>query len=143
MSNELTNRINNWMGQDDFFSNLGHSFFEGAKSFNQALKTDIKETDNAFDVKVDVPGINKEDISLSYDNGILSISAKRDSFEDESDKDGNIITSERSYGSYSRQYRLPNIIKDQISAKYTDGVLEITLPKSKKTSSSENQIKID
>ncbi|EJE97918.1 Hsp20/alpha crystallin family protein [Liquorilactobacillus mali] len=143
MSNELTNRINNWMGQDDFFSNLGHSFFEGAKSFNQALKTDIKETDDAFDVKVDVPGINKEDISLSYDNGILSISAKRDSFEDESDKDGNIITSERSYGSYSRQYRLPNIIKDQISAKYTDGVLEITLPKSKKTSSSENQIKID
>ncbi|KRN32024.1 Hsp20/alpha crystallin family protein [Liquorilactobacillus mali] len=143
MSNELTNRINNWMGQDDFFSNLGHSFFEGAKSFNQALKTDIKETDDAYDVKVDVPGINKDDISLSYDNGILSISAKRDSFEDESDKDGNIITSERSYGSYSRQYRLPNIIKDQISAKYTDGVLEITLPKSKNASSSENQIKID
>ncbi|MFT8824822.1 MAG: Hsp20/alpha crystallin family protein [Liquorilactobacillus mali] len=143
MSNELTNRINNWMGQDDFFSNLGHSFFEGAKSFNQALKTDIKETDDAYDVKVDVPGINKDDISLSYDNGILSISAKRDSFEDESDKDGNIITSERSYGSYSRQYRLPNIIKDQISAKYTDGVLEITLPKSKNASPSENQIKID
>ena len=143
MSNELTNRINNWMGQDDFFSNLGHSFFEGAKSFNQALKTDIKETDDAYDVKVDVPGINKDDISLSYDNGILSISAKRDSFEDESDKDGNIITSERSYGSYSRQYRLPNIIKDQISAKYTDGVLEITLLKSKNASPSENQIKID
>ncbi|MDN2453133.1 Hsp20/alpha crystallin family protein [Lactobacillus sp. UCMA15818] len=143
MSNELTNRINNWMEQDDFFSNLGHSFFEGAKSLNQSLKTDIKETNDAYNVKVDIPGISKDDISLSYDSGVLSISAKRDSFEDKSDKDGNIITSERSYGSYSRQYRLPNIIKDQISAKYTAGVLEITLPKSKTDSSPENQIKID
>ena len=143
MRNELTNRINNWMEQDDFFSNLGHSFFEGAKSFNQALKTDIKETDEAYDVKVDIPGISKDDISLSYDDGVLSINAKRDSFEDKSDKDGNIITSERSYGSYSRQYRLPNVVKDQISAKYTDGVLNISLPKSKANLSSENQIKID
>ncbi len=143
MSNELTNRINNWMEQDDFFSNLGHSFFEGTKSLNQSLKTDIKETNDAYNVKVDIPGISKDDISLSYDSGVLSISAKRDSFEDKSDKDGNIITSERSYGSYSRQYRLPNIIKDQISAKYTAGVLEITLPKSKTDSSPENQIKID
>ena len=143
MSNELTNRINNWMEQDDFFSNLGHSFFEGAKSLNQSPKTDIKETNDAYNVKVDIPGISKDDISLSYDSGVLSISAKRDSFEDKSDKDGNIITSERSYGSYSRQYRLPNIIKDQISAKYTAGVLEITLPKSKTDSSPENQIKID
>ncbi|KRM92764.1 Hsp20/alpha crystallin family protein [Liquorilactobacillus cacaonum] len=143
MANNLTNRFNDLMGDSDFFSDLGHSFFDNFKPFNQSLKTDIKETSKDYTVKIDVPGITKEDISLYYDNDTLSVEAKKDSFADESDKDGNIITSERSYGKFSRQYHLTNIDKTKISANYDNGVLKIILPKSDTKVLPTNQIKID
>ncbi|MFT8837251.1 Hsp20/alpha crystallin family protein [Liquorilactobacillus satsumensis] len=143
MANELSNRFNNWMKPDDFFNNLGRSLFDSDSFFNRDLKTDVKETDKKFVVKVDIPGVTKKDISLAYTDGKLTVSAKRDSFKDESDKEGNVITSERSYGRFTRQYSLPNVDQTGITAKYTAGVLEVTLPKLKNVSSSKNQIEIE
>ncbi|KRL05947.1 Hsp20/alpha crystallin family protein [Liquorilactobacillus oeni] len=143
MANELSNRFNRWMKPDDFFNDLGRSFFGSDVSFSRDLKTDVKETDKNYTVKVDVPGVNKKDITLEYTDGTLLISAKRDSFKDESDKEGNIITSERSYGRFSRQYNLPSVDKENIKAKYTDGVLEVDLPKLKDSSASKNHIEIE
>ena len=59
----------------------------------------------------------------------MSINGHRDTMSDHSDKNGNIIASERSYGSVSRQYRLPNVDRDEIKANYKNGVLSIDLPK--------------
>ncbi len=143
MANELTNRFNNWMKQDDFFGNLGRSFFDLDNSVNRALKTDVKETDKAYEVRIDVPGIDKKDITVDYHDGVLSVNAKRDSFNDESDGEGNVIASERSYGRFARQYSLPNVDESGIKAKCEDGVLKLTLPKLAEEKINGNHIEIE
>lgn len=143
MANELTNRFNNWMKQDYFFGNLGRSFFDLDNSVNRALKTDVKETDKAYEVRIDVPGIDKKDITVDYHDGVLSVNAKRDSFNDESDGEGNVIASERSYGRFARQYSLPNVDESGIKAKCEDGVLKLTLPKLAEEKINGNHIEIE
>ncbi|ALJ24382.1 heat-shock protein Hsp20 [Lactobacillus gallinarum] len=143
MANELTNRFNNWMKQDDFFGNLGRSFFDLDNSVNRALKTDVKETDKAYEVRIDVPGIDKKDITVDYHDGVLSVNAKRDSFNDESDGEGNVIASERSYGRSARQYSLPNMDESGIKVKCEDGVLKLTLPKLAEEKINGNHIEIE
>ncbi|WP_461218670.1 Hsp20/alpha crystallin family protein [Lapidilactobacillus salsurivasis] len=139
--NDLFGGFNDWFNDDRFFNNLGRAFY-GMSEPND-LKTDIKETKHDYQVTVDLPGLDKKDIEVRYDNDILTISGKKDSFTDDADKDGNTLMSERSYGSFSRQYRLPKIKADAISGHYENGVLKITLPKENKEISSDHQIKID
>ncbi|WP_390406254.1 Hsp20/alpha crystallin family protein [Lacticaseibacillus jixiensis] len=144
MANEMMRR-NDWL-DDPFFDNLGRHFFGSfmpTQAQSEALKTDITETDTDYVAKVDMPGIDKEDIKLNYQDNILSISAKKSSFNDHQDKDGNTLMSERSYGAMSRSYRLPNVDDKKIKAAYNDGVLTITLPKLTETQQSPHQITIE
>lgn len=130
MANELQNRFNDLMrGSDDFFGNLGRSFFNNMDDNVANMKTDVVETDKDYQVSIDLPGIDKKDINIDFKDNVLTVSAKRDSFNDEADKEGNLIASERSYGRFTRQYQFPSVDRAKISAKYDDGVLKITLPK--------------
>ncbi|WP_125711374.1 Hsp20/alpha crystallin family protein [Lacticaseibacillus porcinae] len=144
MANEMMRR-NDWL-EDPFFDNLGRRFFDGffpANTTEQNLKTDINETDDAYVAKIDMPGINKDDIKLNYQDNVLSISVSKADFNDHQDKDGNTLMSERSYGSMSRSFRLPNVDEANIKAQYTDGVLTINLPKLTETAAANHQIDID
>ncbi|MCI5761429.1 MAG: Hsp20/alpha crystallin family protein [Ligilactobacillus agilis] len=144
MANELNNRFNELMkGGDDFFSNLGRSFFNGFDDSFKDMKTDISESDTAYTVAVDLPGVDKKDIDIDFKDNALTISAKRDSFSDESDAKGNLLSSERSYGRFTRQYQFPNVDKDKISAKYEAGVLTVTLPKTAEEISNSHKIEIE
>ncbi len=144
MANELNNRFNELMkGGDDFFSNLGRSFFNGFDDSFKEMKTDISESDTAYTVAVDLPGVDKKDIDIDFKDQALTISAKRDSFSDESDAKGNLLSSERSYGRFTRQYQFPNVDKDKISAKYEAGVLTVTLPKTAEEISNSRKIEIE
>lgn len=144
MANELNNRFNELMkGGDDFFSNLGRSFFNGFDDSFKEMKTDISESDTAYAVAVDLPGVDKKDIDVDFKDNALTISAKRDSFSDESDAKGNLLSSERSYGRFTRQYQFPNVDKDKISAKYEAGVLTVTLPKTAEEISNSHKIEIE
>ena len=143
MANELNNRLNDLMQRrDDLFNNLGQSLFNFG-STNEEMKTDISETDKDYKVVVDLPGVDKKDISVDFKNNQLTISAKRDSFSDESDANGNVISSERSYGRFTRSYRFPNVDQDKISAKYEAGVLKVVLPKTAEEISNTKRIQID
>lgn len=144
MANELNNRFNELMkGGDDFFSNLGRSFFNGFDDSFKEMKSDISESDTAYTVAVDLPGVDKKDIDIDFKDNALTISAKRDSFSDESDAKGNLLSSERSYGRFTRQYQFPNVDKDKISAKYEAGVLTVTLPKTAEEISNSHKIEIE
>lgn len=110
---------------------------------NGLLKTDVTESDKGYEVKVDAPGFDKKDLKINYQDNVLKINGHRDTISDHSDKNGNIIASERSYGSVSRQYRLPNVDRDEIKASYKNGVLSITLPKLQVDQKSDSQIEID
>ncbi len=142
MANDLMNR-NDWM-TDPFFD-MGRRFFDNfvPTETSKVLKTDIKENDKSYVAKVDVPGIEKNDIKLNYQDNILSISVKKDDFNDHEDKQGNVLMSERSYGAMSRSYRLPNVDEANIAAKYADGVLTITLPKLTETPKNPHTIEIN
>ena len=94
-------------------------------------------------MKVDVPGIEKQNINLSYDHDVLSIAVKHEEQADHSDKEGNMLMSERSYGRMSRSSRLPSVDEGKISAKVSDGVLTIDLPKMAAEQQEGHQITID
>lgn len=143
MSNDLMNRFNKLANSDDFFNNFGRSFFNSWNNEMKSLKSDIKENDKEYIVKIDMPGVDKKDIALNFKDDVLTVDAKRDSFSDDSDSQGNIITSERDYGTYSRSYRLPKVDGDKVSAKYEDGVLTVTLPKTKEEIDKTHNIQID
>ena len=98
-------------------------------AFRNILQSDVAEDEHEYTVKVDVPGMSKDDIHLSYTDGILTISGHRSTFKDDSDKKKNLLRQERSEGSVSRSFSLPNVDKKGISAKLDGGVLTVTLPK--------------
>lgn len=129
--NELANNLNQLMHiGDGFFEDFGEPLFTMDSSNN--MKSDVIKTDDGYQVTVDIPGVDKDNIDLSYDQDVLSIKAKRDSTLDQKDEQDNVIASERSYGEYVRNYRLPDVLADKISAKAEDGVLTIDLPKAER-----------
>lgn len=143
MTNEVMNRndlMRNFFNNDNWMN--FPAIFEDNFMTDSALKTDIKENDHDYQVTVEVPGLDKKDINVRYDNDVLTISGKKDSFSDEADKDGNTLMSERNYGSFTRQYRLPRVNAAGIKGKYENGVLAITLPKEKKDVPSDHRIDI-
>lgn len=141
MANNLMNRHNDAF---DMFNNMDRWFNNWGSDFPAInMKTDVSESKTAYDVVIDLPDMDKKDISITYDNDILTVSAHRDSLNNASDKDGNLIMNERSYGRFSRQYRLPDVDRQQISAKYEDGSLKINLPKAQDLPNNDTKINID
>jgi len=117
------------------FDDLFGRFFESpwaiqdvdSKAFVPAV--DVSENENEYRVKADIPGVKKEDLNVSVQDGILTINAES-RYEDEEKKDGRLIRQERRYGKYSRSMRLgKDVDTTDVKAEYKDGVLELTLPK--------------
>jgi HSP20 family protein len=92
---------------------------------------DIKESDNAFTIIADIPGVDPKDIEVHMENGMLTIKGERES-EKKEEKEG-YKRVERSYGSFYRRFSMPDTANaDKIEAKSKNGVLEITIPKHEK-----------
>ena len=110
---------------DDLFNT---PFF--TKSESSMMKTDIKEHDNCYDLTIDLPGVKKDDIKAELNDGYLTISAESDTSKDEKDENGKYICRERYSGSYSRSFYVGDAITEQdISAKFENGTLKLTVPK--------------
>ena len=120
---------------DDFFSPM--EMISGMNKFS----ADVRETNNEYLVSAELPGINKEDIKLDYDNNNLIIRAKRQEAHD--DSRDNYIRKERSYGEISRSFYIDNVNKEGIRAKFDNGELKIILPKQVKTQQSNSRIFIE
>ncbi|MBP5656565.1 Hsp20/alpha crystallin family protein [Candidatus Saccharibacteria bacterium] len=102
------------------------------------MRTDVSETDQAYNLEIDLPGFKKDDIKIKYDEGMLTISAeKNEDIEEREDKNGKprkngsrLIRKERHFGSMSRSWYVgEDVKKDDIKASYKDGVLSLTVPK--------------
>lgn len=95
----------------------------------QMIKVDVKEDDNTYTIHADIPGVKKEDIHVSIEGNQVSISAET-RVEKEEKKGEKVLRSERYVGKVARSFTLPNEVDDaKAEARYTDGVLELTLPK--------------
>ena len=92
-----------------------------------AMKTDIRETENAYILESDLPGFSREDIHAEINNGYLTIRAEHKS--ENEDKSESYLRRERSYGSFSRTFDLDGIDAEAITASFKNGVLTLELPK--------------
>ena len=116
---------------DDFFNN---DFWGGdfRKFEAPSMKTDVKEIDGNYELSIEVPGFNKEEITASLKNGYLTISAKHEENNDEKNEQGKYIRRERRFGSCQRSFFVGEAITEEdIKASYNNGILKLTLPKEK------------
>ena len=133
--NQDMTTFNPWRDMEEFekafFSNPFGSFFN-APALNQ-FRTDVTDEGDHYLLETDLPGFEKKDITLDIHDDMLTIRAERKSKVEEKDQKDKVIRMERSYGSYQRSFDISGVDADQIKAKYTDGVLRLTLPKLERT----------
>lgn len=97
-----------------------------------APAVDVTEKDDAYYVRADLPGVKKDDLDISFQDGVLTINAETRN-ETKEEKEGRVIRQERRYGSFVRSMRLGDAVDvDGIKADYKDGVLDLVLPKAEK-----------
>ena len=111
-----------WGGRDPLYG----------KNAKNLMKTDVRETENTYEVDVDLPGFKKDEISVDLQDGYLTIRATKGLDKDQKDKEGKYIRQERYAGACSRSFYVGDVEADQIAAKYEDGILKISLPKQEK-----------
>lgn len=103
--------------------------------------SDITENKDSFTIKMDIPGIKKDEVKISYTDGQLRISGERK--EEKESTDTTYHRVERTYGKFYRSFNLPQKIKyDRIEAIFNDGQLLITVPKSEEAKPKEIDIKV-
>ncbi|KAF0188403.1 MAG: HspC2 heat shock [Desulfobulbaceae bacterium] len=104
-------------------------------------RLDVSETDTTLEVVADLPGMDKKDINVSLDGDLLTIKGEKKEVKEKKDKHYHSI--ERRSGSFYRAVRLPaEVENDKIEAAFKDGVLTLTLPKSKEAAKKVAQIEI-
>lgn len=122
----ISNRL-----MSDLFNDLTDGFFVKpvqGEALPRSIKVDIKEKDNAYEVQAELPGVNKEDIEVEIDGGLVSIQAEVK--REERTEDERMLRRERYVGSVARRFELPvEINAEQATADYDNGVLVLVLPK--------------
>ncbi len=140
MKNYLTNG-NNHLGFnlfEDIFDDFFKPTFYGVK--NSAMKTDIRETENSYELAIDMPGFDKNDISLNLENGYLTVEAKK---EEKEQDNKNYVRRERNFSCKRSYYVGDAIAEEDVKAKYLNGTLEILVPKKKEKEITKKNIAID
>ena len=122
----------------DLFDDFDRDFFRGfgrpehmlyGKNAPRMMKTDVKETDEGYELAVDLPGFKKEEIRLDLNNGYLTISTEK-SLENKEEKHGKMLRQERYSGTMQRSFYVgENLTEEDVKAKYEDGVLTVCLPR--------------
>lgn len=112
------------------FSNRNSFFTDPFEMYQskeeEIMKADVYERQNNYFIKLDIPGVNKEDINISYDKGYLHITAIKNEEIEETD---NYIRKERFYGEFQRSFYVGDINDNNIKATYKDGILCVSFPK--------------
>jgi HSP20 family protein len=106
-----------------------------------APSVDISEDDKEWLIKADLPDVKKEDVKVTVENGVLTVTGERKFEKEEKDKKYHRI--ERSYGNFFRSFTLPEGAEGaKVSAQFKDGVLEVRLPKNEKAKSKAVEVKV-
>lgn len=100
------------------------------KHAKNLMKTDVKDTENGYEVDIDLPGFKKDEIQMKLEDGMLTISAAKGLDKDEKDKKGKYVRRERYAGSLSRSFYVgDNVTVEDIHPKYENGILSFNVPK--------------
>ncbi len=97
---------------------------------NKIMKTDIKEHENGYEIIVDLPGYNKNNLHLSIEDGYLTVNAKQEKEHNEKDDHGKFVRRERFFGECSRSFYVGDEISEEdINAEFKNGILKVEIPK--------------
>ena len=121
---------------DDFFNsamfpNAEHELY--GKHAKNLMNTDVREVENGYEIDMNLPGFKKDEVEIQLQDGCLTVSAAKGLDKDEEDKKGRYIRQERYAGSMSRSFYVGDVKKEDIHAKFEDGVLHIELPAPQQT----------
>lgn len=124
-----------------FFGNMFPTLFDSARQ----MSVDVEEKDDRYEVDADIPGFDKEDIHVEYadESQRLTIKANKETSHEEKDEERNYLHRERSSHTFHRQFTLSNVDSENVTAKYENGVLHLTLPKKENGKENKKQISID
>jgi HSP20 family protein len=111
---------------DSFFENFGLDFSKSDVVWRPSV--DLTESENGYEVKAELPGLERKDIKLTFEEDRLTLAGER-KFEKEDNKK-NYHRVERTYGKFERSFYLPGIKSDEIKADYNNGILTVSIPKS-------------
>ena len=110
------------------FGNIDHTLY--GKHAQNLMKTDVKETEDGYEVDVDLPGFKKDEISLELNNGYLTISTEKSLEKDKENKKGKMLRQERYSGVMQRSFFVgEHLTEEDIKASYENGVLHVMIPK--------------
>ncbi len=115
---------------EDVFRDFDRGFLTEDNAFSSfpSFRADVIDKGDAYELKAELPGFNKEDINLKVDGDTLYVTAEHT--EDANEDNENYICRERRSCSYQRCFDLSGIRKNEINAEYRNGILELYLPKS-------------
>ena len=112
---------------DDIFDDFAPRF-----SKINDMKCDVYESDGNYNIEMDIPGYDKNDIKIECDDGILTITAEKNNEKNEEDENKKYIRRERVYGKVSRTFTFSDIDDEAIKAEFKDGTLKVIIPKTEK-----------
>lgn len=132
---------------DEFFNEpfamvapQGHNPLYGKHAKN-LMKTDVRETEGSYELDIDLPGFKRDEITVEVKNGCLNISAAKGL--DKEDKDGKYIRQERYAGSCSRSFYIGNEVDPAaVTAKFENGILQISVPKASRQLPAKSTVEI-
>ena len=116
---------------DDFFDfPWDRDYYTARTNTNRLMRTDVKETDQTYELDIDLPGFKTDDIKVQLKDGYLTVAATKNVNNDEKREDGSYIRRERYAGSCSRSFYVGDAVKQEdVHAKYSDGILRLSVPK--------------
>ena len=120
---------------DDFFRPV---FYDDRAD---SMRTDIRETDNGYQLDIEMPGFDKKDVKVALENGYLTVTAEKS--EKEEDKNGKYLRKERSVSCSRSYYVGDDIERENVKAKYENGMLTLNLPKSQPKQLPSHNIEIE
>ena len=118
--------FDDWM--DFSFPDIDKALY--GKHAKSEMKTDVRETEDGYELDIDLPGFKKDEVTAQLDNGYLTIQASKGLDKEQKDKKGKYIRKERYAGSMSRSFYVGDAITEEdVHAKYEDGILKLSVPK--------------
>ena len=123
---------------DDFFGDPFGMMPRGrdplyGKHAKNLMRTDVRETEDSYELDVDLPGFKKDEVNVELKNGYLTIQAAKGLDKDASDKKGKYIRQERYAGACSRTFYVGEDVEpEDVTAKFENGILQLSIPKAAK-----------
>ena len=117
---------------DSLFSDFFSSPFglQRNRDLDWSPNVDVNETDKEYQLFAELPGIDKKEIEVSINDGVLTLKGERKFEEKKEDKENNHVFRESRYGKFERSFRFSEkVLEDKIAGKYKDGILTVTVPK--------------